>query len=75
MPEKLRIALDCMGGDFGASVVLTGAELSLKRVPRPPSSTWPDIAYRPALAGRDGTNSSFNLRFGYQLVPALRHCR
>ena len=33
MPERLRIALDCMGGDFGASVVLAGAELSLKRVP------------------------------------------
>ena len=33
MREKLRIALDCMGGDFGASVVLTGAELALKPVP------------------------------------------
>ncbi|WP_399499026.1 hypothetical protein, partial [Streptomyces sp. P17] len=33
MAERVRVALDCMGGDFGASVVLAGAELSLKRAP------------------------------------------
>jgi glycerol-3-phosphate acyltransferase PlsX len=32
MSEKMRIALDCMGGDFGAPVVLAGAELSLKHL-------------------------------------------
>ncbi len=33
MPEKVRIALDAMGGDFGPSVVVPGAELSLTRHP------------------------------------------
>jgi len=31
MPHKVRIALDAMGGDEGASVVVPGAELSLRR--------------------------------------------
>src|SRR5262245_1469836 len=31
MPEKVRIALDAMGGDQGASMVVPGAELSLQR--------------------------------------------
>jgi phosphate acyltransferase len=31
MPEKVRIALDAMGGDEGASVVVPGAALSLAR--------------------------------------------
>jgi phosphate acyltransferase len=31
MPDKVRIALDAMGGDEGASVVVPGAELSLRR--------------------------------------------
>lgn len=33
MPDKVRIALDVMGGDHGPSVVLPGAELSLMRHP------------------------------------------
>jgi glycerol-3-phosphate acyltransferase PlsX len=33
MPQKVRIALDAMGGDHGASVVVPGAELSLVRHP------------------------------------------
>jgi phosphate acyltransferase len=33
MPDKVRIALDAMGGDEGASVVVPGAELSLQRHP------------------------------------------
>src|SRR6267378_6248238 len=33
MPQKVRIALDAMGGDHGAAVVLPGAELSLRRHP------------------------------------------
>jgi glycerol-3-phosphate acyltransferase PlsX len=31
MPQKVRIALDAMGGDHGPSVVLPGAELALQR--------------------------------------------
>ena len=33
MPEKVRIALDAMGGDVGAPIVVPGAELSLERHP------------------------------------------
>ena len=33
MPHKVRIALDAMGGDHGAAVVVPGAELSLARHP------------------------------------------
>jgi glycerol-3-phosphate acyltransferase PlsX len=33
MPDKVRIALDAMGGDYGPSVVLPGADISLTRHP------------------------------------------
>ena len=33
MPQKVRIALDAMGGDHGASVVVSGAAVSLLRHP------------------------------------------
>src|SRR5262249_52464954 len=33
MPDKVRIALDAMGGDHGAVVLLPGADLSLSRHP------------------------------------------
>src|SRR5450759_770438 len=33
MPQKVRIALDAMGGDVGASVVIPGAAISLIRHP------------------------------------------
>jgi phosphate acyltransferase len=33
MPQKVRIALDAMGGDVGASVVVPGAAISLRRHP------------------------------------------
>ena len=33
MPDKVRIALDAMGGDEGASMVVPGAELSLRQHP------------------------------------------
>jgi glycerol-3-phosphate acyltransferase PlsX len=33
MPQKVRIALDAMGGDHGAAVVVPGAERSLRRHP------------------------------------------
>ncbi|HEY1543316.1 MAG TPA: phosphate acyltransferase, partial [Xanthobacteraceae bacterium] len=33
MPQKVRIALDAMGGDHGASVVVPGAALALARHP------------------------------------------
>ncbi len=33
MPNKVRIALDAMGGDFGPSVIVPGAQVSLDRHP------------------------------------------
>src|SRR3974377_1278309 len=33
MPQKVRIALDAMGGDVGAAVVIPAAAISLKRHP------------------------------------------
>jgi phosphate acyltransferase len=33
MPQKVRIALDAMGGDYGVSVVVPGAETALDRHP------------------------------------------
>jgi len=33
MPDKVRVALDAMGGDHGATVILPGADLSLSRHP------------------------------------------
>src|SRR5471030_3164379 len=33
MPHKVRISIDAMGGDHGASVVLPGADISLTRHP------------------------------------------
>lgn len=33
MPDRVRIALDAMGGDHGASVLLPGADISLTRHP------------------------------------------
>ena len=33
MPDKIRIALDAMGGDRGPEMVIPGAELALDRHP------------------------------------------
>jgi phosphate acyltransferase len=33
MPDKVRIALDAMGGDHGAAAILPGADISLTRHP------------------------------------------
>ena len=51
MPNKVRIALDVMGGDHGALVVLPGAELSLVRHPDIEFALFGDRAVvEPALA-------------------------
>jgi glycerol-3-phosphate acyltransferase PlsX len=44
MPDKVRIALDAMGGDHGASVILPGAEISLSRHPDIEYSLYGDRA-------------------------------
>jgi phosphate acyltransferase len=56
MPEKVRIALDAMGGDHGPAVVVAGAELALARHPQNEflffgntTLVAPLVAARPAL--------------------------
>ena len=53
MPQKVRIALDAMGGDYGPSVVVGGAELSRIRHPDTEIILFGDRAkIEPLLAGR-----------------------
>ncbi len=56
MPQKVRIALDAMGGDVGASVVVPGAAISLSRHPDTEFLLFgdraliePELARHPAL--------------------------
>ena len=56
MPQKVRIALDAMGGDVGASVVVPGAAISLSRHPDTEFLLFgdraliePELAKHPAL--------------------------
>ena len=53
MSHKVRIALDAMGGDHGASVIVPGAELSLQRHPNIEFLLFGDGAVvEPLLAAR-----------------------
>jgi phosphate acyltransferase len=53
MPHKVRIALDAMGGDHGASVIVPGAEVSLGRHPDIEFVLFGDRAVvEPLIAGR-----------------------
>src|SRR6201995_2582722 len=52
MPQKVRIALDAMGGDVGASVAIPGAAISLSRHPDTEFLLFGDRALiEPQLAG------------------------
>ena len=48
MSDKVRIALDAMGGDHGPSVVVAGAELALRAIPDTDSSCSATRAVRAA---------------------------
>jgi glycerol-3-phosphate acyltransferase PlsX len=59
MPQKVRIALDAMGGDHGPSVVVPGAEISVTRHPDTEFILFGDsaqidplLAAQPRLKGR-----------------------
>jgi phosphate acyltransferase len=53
MSQKVRIALDAMGGDHGPSVVVDGADLSLSRHPDTEFVIFGDqIAIQPLIAAR-----------------------
>ena len=62
MPDKVRIALDAMGGDHGASVVVPGAELSLQRHPNIEFLLFGDAAViEPLLATRPSLRANARL--------------
>src|ERR671937_59995 len=53
MPRKVRIALDALGGDHGAAMVVPGAELSLSRHPDVEFLLFGDrVAVEPLLDAR-----------------------
>jgi len=62
MPQKVRIALDAMGGDHGAAVVVPGAELSLQRHPDIEFLLFGDRAeLEPLLAARPNLKAASDL--------------
>ena len=62
MPHKVRIALDAMGGDHGAAVVVPGAELSLQRHPDIKFLLFGDRAeLEPLLAARPNLKAASDL--------------
>jgi len=62
MPHKVRIALDAMGGDHGAAVVVPGAELSLERHPGIEFLLFGDRAeLEPLLAARPKLKAASDL--------------
>ena len=62
MPHKVRIALDAMGGDHGAAVVVPGAELSLERHPDIEFLLFGDRAeLEPLLAARPKLKAASHL--------------
>lgn len=83
MPEKVRIALDAMGGDHGASVVLSGAALSLVRHPDTEFVLFGDEAVirpllteRPALAAAARVvHTDVAVKMDEKPSQALRHGR
>jgi phosphate acyltransferase len=62
MPEKVRIALDAMGGDHGPAVVVAGAELALARHPQNEFLFFGNTALvAPLLAARPALQSASRL--------------
>src|SRR4051812_8288801 len=62
MPGKVRIALDAMGGDHGATVVVPGAEVSLRRQPDSEFLIFGDrAAVEPLLAARPALKAASRL--------------
>ena len=68
MPQKVRIALDAMGGDVGASVVIPGAAISLNRHP---DSEF--LLYRRQHADRRAARQISGAEGGLARGPYRRH--
>src|SRR5258708_22277290 len=83
MPHKVRIALDAMGGDHGASVIVPGAEVSLGRHPDMEFVLFGDravveplIAARPRLkAASRFVHTDVAVKMDAKPSQALRHGR
>jgi glycerol-3-phosphate acyltransferase PlsX len=83
MPDKVRIALDAMGGDHGASVVIAGAALSLVRHPETEFLLFGDgavveplLAAEPALrAATRFVHTDVAIKMDEKPSQALRHGR
>lgn len=83
MAEKVRIAVDAMGGDFGPSVTIPGCALALERMPGSQFLLFGDeaairaeLASHPRLAERaEIRHSSVNIRMDDKPSQALRYGR
>jgi phosphate acyltransferase len=83
MSGRMRIALDCMGGDFGASAVLAGAELSLKHLSNVEFLAFGDLAtIEPLMTRRPKlhrltqiVHSEVAIRMDQKPAEALRYGR
>ncbi|EJW12026.1 Phosphate:acyl-ACP acyltransferase PlsX [Rhodovulum sp. PH10] len=83
MSQKVRIALDAMGGDHGASVVLAGADISLARHPDTSFLLFGDetvigrlLADRPALREASTVvHTDVSIKMDEKPSQALRHGR
>ncbi len=83
MPDKVRIALDAMGGDHGPAVVVAGAELALARQPGTEflfygdsSLLAPLISARPGLKAASRTiHTEIAVRMEDKPSQALRYGR
>ncbi len=83
MPDKVRIALDAMGGDHGPLVVVAGAELALRRHPQTEflffgngTQVAPLIDARPALKGSSRlVHTEVAVRMDAKPSQALRYGR
>ncbi|KAF2989355.1 phosphate acyltransferase PlsX [Methylocystis sp. MJC1] len=83
MAEKVRIAVDAMGGDFGPSVTVPGCALALERMPESQFLLFGDetairaeLANHPRLAERaEIRHSSVTVRMDDKPSQALRYGR
>jgi phosphate acyltransferase len=83
MSQRVRIALDAMGGDHGPAVVIAGAELALARHPESEfllfgntSVVAPLVAGRPALKSASRLiHAEIAVRMGDKPSQALRYGR
>jgi phosphate acyltransferase len=83
MPQKVRIALDAMGGDHGAPIAVAGAAISLERHPDTEfilvgdrTVVAPLVATHPALSASSRiVHTDISVKMNEKPSQALRHGR